>query len=376
MPQPDCTKKPPPRQPSLEFLEKWGNEIQAGQAALERRRAEYAFNHPEIIRSIAPLSRSGSNELQSVAFSSTDVRAGARQRSDLFPEEIKIWSMVILSADKGNNAGAARIWFVARALDPDGSGKVRRDRLYEYLDHLGVNPRTRRRWVAAALDLGLFRENKYKDGGLVYLMASLGRGASILGCRQMGRPAKVTGFHLVDKGWKAHVWSGFLVTLHERPISQEKRAEITGVDPRTQRNYQSEIPGHAIQNYSRISVKSEDIQGVNECTDKHVFEDENGQVIQRLPDIRIVPLFVARSSPKGRSRKAQRTLNDSLSIGRQVQSASVRLFCETPKELKAILRRLRNEDQIPPWEYPGELFELQKAGLRGNSWATIPLEAS
>jgi hypothetical protein len=141
---------------------------------------------------------------------------------------VKIWPLVVLAAIKNKRGGAARLWFIAKSLDAAGSGKVNQVQLFEHLADLGVGGRNRRRWMRDSLDLGLLREVLYRNGEIVYRLASWERGAGMLGCSQIGKPAAVVARSLISPGWRALVWGGYLATLEGQIVSQETKYKLTG----------------------------------------------------------------------------------------------------------------------------------------------------
>ena len=276
----------------------------------------------------------------------------------------KVWPLVILTAIQNKRGGAARLWFMAKSLDKDGSGKVSQAALFAHLAMMKVGGRKRRRWLRDALDLGLFREVIYRNGEIVYRLASWGRGAAMLGCSQIGSPASVTARSLVLPGWRSLVWAAYLATLEGQIISQETKYRLTGVDPRTQRNYQAALEVKRIQNYSNT-----DLSDPGDFPGKHLFiNPKTKKVVQRLPDILIIPSETARSLPKGRSRKAQgelnsRMLGENLSYSAAGPNDSVmRLFHETKKGAEGAIRRL---DQF------GEAFWCKKTWVNANQWGVL-----
>ena len=330
------------RQIPQKLIEKYGEEILSeGSAATDRRRAEFVFNHPgELQPEFAPIT------------------------SQLWPATIKLWPVIILAAITNKHGGAARIWALSKAIDSQGAGKVSRADLWAFCAGLGIGERKRLRWLCAALELGLFREVIYRNGEVVYRLASWGRGAGMLGCSQIGKPANVTAKALVSPGWRAHVWAGYLATLEGQIISQETKYKITGVDPRTQRNYQATLAVKRIQNYSNTNLSDP-----GDIPEKHLFiNPKTNKVVQRIPDIIIVPSDVARSVPKGRSRKAQREIHSRMLGGNSSYSAAgpsdsmVRLFHETKKGAEKALRRL---DQF------GEAFWCKKTWENANQWGIL-----
>lgn len=281
---------------------------------------------------------------------------------------VKIWPVVGLAAIQAYTGGAWRAWSLARHLDKSGAGKVARAELLAFLVGLGVNERTRRRWIEQALELELFRE--YRG---TYYLVSLENACTRLGnMGTVGKPALVSAEALASKGWRSRVWSAYLATLGERPISQARKAEITGIDPRTQRNYQASVPGFAISNYAdRGRANSGLLGGLRDVCGMTVFVSKRGRLIQRLPDGRHVPRSVSRPCPKGRSRKAQKAVNVSFFVEREPCGA-FRLFHDNHKGIAGALHKISRSDNRPEMQ---ELFE-RTSTLRGvQNWQPVPVFA-
>jgi len=341
------------------LLAKYGPEIRAGLLAVQHKRAEFEFNHPSERRPV----------YQFPPPSNLQVISEPKPSPAAWPSDIKAWPLVILAGMRSNHGGSARLYFLIRALDKPGRGLVKRADLFAYLAELAVDTRQRRRWLRDALDLGLLAE-KGLHGEPVYFYPSLGRAALLLGCDRVGKPAELRAAELARSGWRAVVWAGFLATLNNKPMSQEQKAALTGIAPRVQRLYQAAIPGQVQKNFAYTTFTPEQVAGVKELQGRAVFVSHSGRVLQRLPDTRIVPLSVSRSLARGRSKKAQAMINQSLSQGRQGQEIIIRLFCESPKQTKASQARLKG-DAIPPWEVQ-EVFEHLTTGPRAAMWQAIP----
>ena len=189
----------------------------------------------------------------------------------------------------------------------------------------------------------------------------------ILGCDHIGKPAKISTSGLCGMGWRAHVWAGYLATLGNRPVSQAVKCLLTGVDPRTQRNYQAALPGTARKNYAKTHIKPGNVEGDREVNGRVLFS-KYGQVFQRLPDQRIVPSEIAEPCKRGRSRKAQAFINSSSLLGR-ASEFTPRLFNSSNKQAKATIRTLSRSNQTPPTE----IFELIYAGNHANLYQAISL---
>lgn len=324
-----------------------------------------------------------------------------------WPETIKLWPMVALWAIKANRGGAFRVWLLAKALDQAGSGWISRAQLWGFIGELGIGERKRRRWITDSLSVGLIAESKRRGGEEVYILSSLAAAAEKLECKTIGRPALLTVNRLISEGWRSYVWSAYLATLKGRPMSQACKESVTGIEKRTQRNYQNGyrrkgkngevveiLPpfGEARRNYAKTSLTADHLAGVKEHGRQSAFVTRGRAwkhripdiheadyffrhfVMFRLPDIRTVPIFVSQPSPKGRSRKAQKQLNHSFSLERVKAGAIVRLFHESLEGVEGALRKLARAD-IPPWERPGELFQLAKAGATTNLWRPVAVEA-
>lgn len=276
----------------------------------------------------------------------------------------KIWPMVGLSAVNRGHGNAWRVWVIARYLDIEGAGKISKADLFEALKGLGVGERKRRRWFSAALKLGIIREPKHK--GIVYL-AGLGRATLALGAESIGRPALIPVSKLLTKGWRAVVWGAYLQTLNGRPASQNKKAELTGIDPRTQRNYQAAIPVTKRKNYCETKFKPSQMPGLREVRGRAYFANHQGKVFQRLPDI-VMANSVAATCKKGRSRKAQSVVNNLSSFVGREPGTTPRLFHESPKGCKSAIRHWVIGKGGPKADAPEDMFVLKHAGQTNNLW--------
>lgn len=349
------------------LVEKYGLSVfQAGLDICEHRRKEYRFNHPTPVREIQPLPQLLPQQPAETTGQVTQVQQ---------PEWVKFWPLLMLKALQVKHSGAIRVYFLARALDVEGQGKVERVDLLDYLKTLKVDTRQRQRWLRDALDLGLFVSHRKKDESIHYEIIGLSRAAIILGCEKIGRPAGVPARRLVRMGWRAYVWAGYLTTLRERPVSQVKKAAATGVDERTQRNYQKSL-GNRRGNFSRTNYSPDHIGGLQEINGFHLIKSTKGRgVYQKLPDIRTVPVFAARMGLKGRSRKVQKLINATLYYQVRGWSNYQKLFTDDHKQTKALHKQIGRSD-TPPWEIPDVTFELQFPGQFNNLWSAVPTGAA
>ena len=310
---------------------------------------------------------------------SLPVLSSCLPETDPYRGRIKLWPMLGLAANHARYTGGWRAWVLAHALDTQGSGKVGQGDLRAYLDHLGLNRRSQGRWMAQAKTLEIIRESKND-----YYLVSLAKAAIALKCPVVGKPAIIEPGRLVKSGWKAYIWGAYLTTLSGH-ISQKVKEQMTGISPRSQRNYQGNYSridgkmekgktlGRAVQNYARMSGPKESLfaTGLRDVTGKTVFIDNNGQLVQRLPDFRIVYESTAvKHDCMGRTRKAQKTLNaHSFNMERE-QCASLRLFHNSHKQAE---NKARNLGTLPPWRQPSELFVRAYRGENANRWEIIDL---
>ena len=339
--------------------------IQEGLRLAANRRTEYNFSgagrgerHPD------PIQKPISSYIPSVELP-------VKSKPVLGPKTSKLWTLLGIAATHAKHAGAWQVWTLAKALDPAGSGLVLRSLLLETISSLRVNIRNRQRWVRDAVEIGLLRE-RIKDGSKFYSLASVPNAAVILGCKHIGsKPASILTSNLFKKGWRNYLWAAQSTAYEDKLISQATKCELTGVSERTQRYYQSKVPGDFRRNFAHTRIDTKDIERAKETTGRHFFKFRD-KTYQRLPDVRIVPREVARSLPKGRSHKNQKAINKLLCIGKQDQYSCVRIFCETDKQVKASQKRIdklgANGKGIPD-----DLFKLYAVGgKKSNVWAWQP----
>ena len=281
---------------------------------------------------------------------------------------IKVWAMVGFAAIKAKNSGGWRAWQICKHLDQEGSSKVSVLELWAYLSYLKIGERKSFRWVKQALKLGLLT---FDDRTGNYYMAGLAQAAVILGCERVGLPAVMRLDAFIKTGWRAHLWSAYLATTNNKLISQATKAKLTGVKARTQYRYQSRLPGGARRNYSQTNFTNDQLQGISDQGISSAFAGRNGKVFIRLPDIRTVPMDIARTLNKGRSKKAQKQINISLNVERD-KTTVYRLFFEEYKNVMGALKKIRKSDR-PSWELPDEIFRLALSCKNSNIWKPIPV---
>lgn len=283
---------------------------------------------------------------------------------------IKLWPQLAIASWKNNAGGAFRAWALARAADTTGSGRIDQDELSRGVlsTAVGVTSRTCRRWINKSIVLGLL----VPDRG-AYQIVSLARCAIILKCRHIGNPADIPVNNLFGDGWKAFIWAAFNATL-SGPVSQETKQEMTGVPVRTQQYYLAQLQLEKTTNYAKrdLPADSDYLIGYEEETDRVVFINEQGEVIQKLPDQITVPESVAVRSAKGRSRKAQKAINAALFLVEQggLSKRTMRLWHTTRRGLKATIKRTA---EWPLADLADDVFLKGHRVSRAVFWEPEPL---
>ncbi len=297
----------------------------------------------------------------------TDQNLSISNLTPNFENRIKIYPQLAFAAILHKLGGAWQAWTVARWVDKQGRGRITRQALTRALKQLGVNKFARSRWISSAVKCGLF--SQYQD---IYYLASLGRAAQKVSGRTVRLPVLIDPRALVSRNWRARVWSGYRATLQDKMISQTTLAQLTGVDARTQRNYQHSEPGTRRGNYARTNLKPNQVAGMMENERGCYFSTRRGKVLQRLPDTRNVPFEIATTANPGRSRKGQKVLN-SLCHVEQGTERPTRLFCGSPKQLKSTERLLARCDKLPS-NKPQQVYQLYRRGKFNNVWDAVFLD--
>lgn len=244
--------------------------------------------------------------------------------------QIKIHSLLALSAGRGNHPGALQVWYIARSLDRTGSGVITRGDLVSFLRSLGVNERRRRRWLSDAKSANLIQEVR---GGDQYRLTSLERAAAIYGCiDDIGCTALVPADQWAGKHWRSIAWGAFLesfgkletITDQEGvkqsvviyyPVSRSTLADISGVPEQTQRDLERHIPVIKRRNYKITETPAEHLEaykrleGVKHAITRRVT-GKGAFVAVRLPDRRRLKSGVVKTLGFGRAAAIRKNNQD------------------------------------------------------------------
>jgi hypothetical protein len=293
------------------------------------------------------------------------------------PSEMRVYPLIILAAIRTKQDVAARTWFIARHCDPAGTGWVYKSKFADFLRSHNVGERTRRRWIAAALDAGLLFEEKENWYGTkpVYRIKGVKVGGKILGAKARGFPIIIPIRLLLKRSWHTYAWAGYLATRSPNPISQLKLAELTGLSPRVQQKYQKIAPVNKKKNYCQTDLDLSHLTGIKENGRPSAFVGYKHKIYFRLPDSIEVPESMAKRPLKKKSdavkvkhnRGNPGTFSDT--FGRE-KLEIIRLFHNDQKSANSAIRKLAKDDRLP-WNKPQDLFIFRKGRQTHNVWALL-----
>lgn len=347
--------------------------IQAGQAAINRRRAELAFcangSRANEYRPTPPETPTEPQE-----------RPERTQPEKLteYPQDVSFYALMGVEAARRASGigGGWRLYVLSKALDSHGReavGRIGADDLRAFALSLGVIPRTYRRWYRQAVKAGLFDPVQGKGGAWALILPSAGKAAHYMGADDVGRKVEMSAADLVSKGWKATTWAAFEAT-REQQISRDRLEQMTGVPKSTQRFRDNQAGVIRTANYAILDKKytANCLPGLQEFSHhKGLFVANNGRIYTRKPDTRTTD--AATDAGKGRGRKAkaelrtlqnfngafieQRALNYDI-----VETEYIRLFCQTPAQRRASERKASRQDNLRVTEIYQAVYTNETSG--------------
>ena len=238
------------------------------------------------------------------------------------PEFLKIYPGLAAMALKRDAEQGLGLWSLARALDPQGSGRVSMETLRRAATALGLAGSREgkfKRALAQARAFDLLAVVAHRRGGVttdVVEIRSAERAARSLGADSLGaRPVRVAAEKIARAGeWRAELWSAHLAGFarQSKPISQETLRGLTGVPERTQREYNRAAGIDVTYNIAVSKLDGQDAEAVMTAMLAHrgvftVKDQTTGQtrVAWPLPANYRVDLD---RLPRGRMRKTNRAL--------------------------------------------------------------------
>ena len=277
-----------------------------------------------------------------------------------WPASVAFYShMGIAAARRYSKIGGGwRLYVLAKALDPQGLGKIAREDLRDYALFLGVNVRTFERWIKQARNAGLFYTDVQNSSGQwMIVMANAGIAAAELNCETIGRKVTLPAAALIGNGWKARAWAAYEITHNGQPIARETMQKIVNVAVSTQRYRDVQAKVNRVRNFAKsdMQLKGNQLPGLKETSGrKNIFIDKDGFINWRLPNSYI--FTKALRGGKGRGRKANKIirniqstnglllLQQALSLEEEYNKDIVRLFNQNPQQAKRAMKKLAKID--------------------------------
>lgn len=152
---------------------------------------------------------------------------------------LRVDPAVAVAVLEAGHEQAYAVWLLARALDAQGRGRLELTALTLAAAEYGFSPSRWKRWLAAALELGLLTTGRH---GYVRLLG-LKPVCLKLGVKGLpGLPVAVLATALSSIGqWRANLWAAWHAGRSRRPdvpIARDTLEHVTGVPARTQRAYE------------------------------------------------------------------------------------------------------------------------------------------
>lgn len=248
-----------------------------------------------------------------------------------FPEVVKFNPLVGLKSFRTSGAGGAwRLLVLAKALEENGTGKIRREALHDYASSLGVQEKTFARWITAARNFDLVSDVQSKSGEWMLILSGNERVASIMGCERKGKAVSMSAKLLVGKKWRAYVFGGFENTFNGRLITRKKQAELSGIPESTQRKFDKEAGVERKKNFAVSNIHANGFSAVLEFGNRaslFKYWDKKTHQLKlgwRLPD--------------------SRRFDGAITNGSKNTLRALSLFNRTEAQYKATVKRLSKSD--------------------------------
>ena len=256
-------------------------------------------------------------------------------------QSVKIYGSLCTAAISQRHDSALRLWHLARMIDSPGSGVVDYTVLMDVIGrYISTSARHIRRLVAEAEALGWLEKVQRRNGEHVVLITSLERLSLSLGVSP-SQGALIPAQQLRKlKAWRGAAWAAFLAGRsgrRERPISRRVLEKLSGVDARSQLNY--ERASKVIRSRRNIAItrlSSDKLDGVIDVEGRSAFPVGRWLGWQ-LPNSYSVRVDLA---PRGMARKVCKRLSEGLLQNAATDSAQrQRLFYSDPRSGDRAMRR-------------------------------------
>ena len=226
---------------------------------------------------------------------------------------VKVFGSLAAAAKNQRSDSALRLWYLARMID-DGAGVVLWPALQAVIDrYIGTSQRHIRRLISEAEALGWLEPVQRHNGEHVVIIRSLERVAQGLGVVKITQGVYIPARELRRlKTWRSAAWDAFMAGRsgrRSRPISRRVLERISGVDPRSQRNYESASKRITSRRNIAVSrIPSTHLDGVREFSKRPAFRVVD-DVAWMLPNS-----YEARAdlAPRGMARRISKRLSGGL----------------------------------------------------------------
>lgn len=275
-----------------------------------------------------------------------------------FPETLNIYPIVGLKSFRSSEAsGAWRLFVLAKNMVGQ-LDHIKRDDLKRAATSLGVNDKQFYRWMIAARNYDFFKDVQRKGGEWMLIIAGIDKAMQSLECESKGVIVSIPTKALFRKSWRAYVfasWQSSFTDNGKKLVSQKKQAELTGINPQTQRQYNKQAGVESKKNFAISNIHANGYAGVLEFSnraalfqywDKATHQKKLGW---RIPDSRVFPLYDSNSSYK-----TPKTMS---------------LFNRTPEQYAASTKAIRKQDNDVK-----EIYVFDKVSQNGNNlWTHLPI---
>ena len=252
--------------------------------------------------------------------------------------QLKVQSLIYITARQKGFSGSCKAWIVARNLD-DGSGRFLKSDLIREIEKY-TTKRTRQRWIKEALQLGIFTVSLC---GKYYRFISVDKVARIYGCKKIVTSIWIKTDDLFKPGLSKQLWGGYLESRNDQqPISRATLEAITGVPEATQRILESDNE-HVDKYFCYADLgDTEDPQGayqnIKNGPDPSI-KIKGKKIVKQLPNT--YKAKGIKQAKKGATRKYQDKMN-SLNQGMR-EKPIVKVF---HKSIKKALHDSRKYNQV------------------------------
>ena len=274
------------------------------------------------------------------------------------PTCVKIYGSLAAAAKSQRSDSALRLWHLARMVD-DGSGVVSWSDLQAVIErYIGTSQRHIRRLVAECERLGWLEPVQRHNGEHVVIIRGLERVARSLNVSKISQGVFVPATELRRlKAWRVACWDAFMAGRsgrRSRPISRRILERLSGVDPRSQRNYErSSARVTSRRNIAVTHMPSTHLDGIIEFEKRPAFPvgDHVGWQLPNSYEVR------ADLAPRGMARRISKALAGGLLHQVATDSISKRIFYER-RRAERVMRRA---------DRPTEVFGRHKKPARSGA---------